>query len=134
MENIFTEINKIDLFSAAEIKVKAQELKEKYPYFPVFGVSAENEINLDKFKDFLWSQLGFIWVYLKEQKKDPDMTKPLVVKKGDPVEKVCLKIHHDILKKFKYARIYGKSAKFEWQRVGLEHVVEDNDIIEIYAR
>lgn len=127
-------INKIDLFSASEIKAKAQELKEKYPYFPVFGVSAENEINLDKFKDFLWSQLGFIWVYLKEQKKDPDMTKPLVVRKGDTIEKVCLKIHHDILKKFKYARIFGKSAKFEWQRVGLEHVVEDNDIIEIYAR
>ena len=127
-------MNKIDLFSVEEIKQKVNLLNEKYPNFPLFGVSAESEINLDKFKDFIWYKLGFQWVYLKEQRKEPDMEKPLVVKKGDNVARVCEKVHKDFLKKFKYAKVKGNSAKFEWQRVGLEHIVEDKDIVEIYAR
>lgn len=127
-------LNKIDLFNVDDMKEKITLLKNKYPQFPLFGVSAENIINLDKLKDFIWENLGFIWIYLKEQRKEPDMNKPLVVKKGDTIEKVCEKIHKDLLIKFKYAKIKGKSAKFDWQRVGLEHVVEDKDIVEIYAR
>ena len=73
-------------------------------------------------------------MFLKEAKKDPDFKKPLVLKKGNSIRDVCIKIHKDLLKKFKYAKIKGKSVKFDWQRVGLNHIVEDNDIIEIYAR
>lgn len=127
-------LNKIDLFSADEIKDKVILLNEKYSNFPVFGVSADQEINIEKFKDFIWDQLGFIWIYTKEQKKEPKMDEPLVVNKGDNIREIIIKIHQDMLKKFKYAKIKGKSAKFEWQRVGLEHVVKDLDIIEIYAR
>ncbi len=127
-------LNKIDLFPEHVIRQKVKEIKSKFSQFKLFGISAGSEINLEEFKDFIWEQLGFIWVYLKEAKKEPDMKQPLVVKRGDTVEDVCSKIHKDILKKFKHAKIKGKSAKFEWQRVGLDHVVEDGDIIEIYAR
>lgn len=127
-------MNKIDLFSADEIREKVELIKKKFPQFALFGISAGSEINLEKFKDFIWEQLGFIWVYLKEQRREPDMSKPLVVMRGETIEKVCERIHRDILIKFKYAKIKGSSAKFDWQRVGLDHVVEDNDIIEIYAR
>ena len=127
-------LNKIDLFSVEELKEKVTLIKENYPQFNLFGISAENEINLDKFKEFIWEKLGFMWIYLKEQKSEPDFKKPLVIQRGDTVEKVCSKIHKDMLEKFKYAKIKGKSAKFDWQRVGLEHIVEDKDILEIYAR
>jgi hypothetical protein len=127
-------INKIDLFSVEELKQKVDLLKKNYPQFPLFGISAENSINIEKLKDFIWDKLGFIWVYLKEQRKEPDLERPLVVKKGNTVKDVVEKIHKDLLKKFKYAKIKGTSAKFDWQRVGLEHMVEDKDIIEIYAR
>ncbi|MDA3854926.1 MAG: 50S ribosome-binding GTPase [Candidatus Woesearchaeota archaeon] len=127
-------LNKIDLFDVDTIKGMVDEIKEKYPQFSLIGISADADINLDKFKDFMWDQLGFIWVYLKELKKEPDMQRPLVVRKGDTVERVCNKIHKDVLDKFKHARIKGSSAKFNWQRVGLDHVVKDKDIIEIFAR
>ena len=127
-------INKIDLFTREELQEKIAYMKNKYPKFPLFGVSAEQKLNIEGYKDFLWYNLDFIWVYLKEMRYPADMTKPLVVTKGDSVEEVCLKIHKDVLDKFKFAKIKGKSAKFEWQRVGLEHIVEDGDIIEIYAR
>lgn len=127
-------LNKIDLFSVDEMKDKVNFLQKNYPNYPLFGISAESEINLDKLKDFIWEKLGFMWVYLKEQRKEADMSKPLVVMRGDTVESIGCRIHKDMLKKFKYAKVKGKSAKFDWQRVGLEHVVEDGDIIEIYAR
>ncbi len=127
-------LNKIDLFSVEEIKEKVKLLNDNHSRFSLFGVSADRDINLEKFKDFMWEKLGFIWIYLKEQRKEPDMSKPLVVSAGDNIEKVCSKIHKDVLKKFKYAKVKGTSVKFDWQRVGLEHVVEDKDIVEIYAR
>ena len=127
-------LNKIDLFSVEEMKKIRDTIQEKYPQFELFGISAEAEVNIDKFKDFIWDQLGFMWVYLKEQRKDPDLEKPLVVMQGDTVKDVCEKIHKDMLTKFKYAKLKGTSAKFDWQRVGLDHQVEHEDIVEIYAR
>ncbi|MFT4244490.1 MAG: OBG GTPase family GTP-binding protein [Candidatus Woesearchaeota archaeon] len=127
-------LNKIDLFSVKEMKEIRDMIQEKYPKFELFGISAEAEVNIEKFKDFIWDQLGFMWIYLKEQRKDPDLEKPLVVMQGDTVKDVCEKIHKDMLDKFKYAKLKGTSAKFDWQRVALEHKVEHEDIIEIYAR
>ena len=127
-------INKIDLYKPEELILIIKSIKKKYANFPLFGISASSNINLERFKDFAWRQLGFIWIYLKESKKEPDFQRPLVLMRGNTISKVCEKIHKDLLKKFKYAKIKGKSAKFEWQRVGLDHIVEDEDIVEIYAR
>ena len=127
-------LNKIDLFSPEEMKQIKDKVKQNYPDFPLFGVSAEVDVNLDKFKDFVWDQLGFIWVYLKEQRKETDYEKPLVLRKGDTVKDVCEGIHKDMLKKFRYAKATGTSAKFPEQRVSLDHKVEDRDVIEIYVK
>lgn len=127
-------LNKIDLFSSIEIEKLTKKLKENFPKFEIFGVSAEKELNLEEFKEFIWRNLNFFWIYLKEQKKDPDFNKPLVLKKGDSIYDCVSKIHKDILKKFKFAKIKGKSVKFDWQRVGLKHKLKDGDIIEISAR
>lgn len=127
-------LNKIDLFTKEEMKGKIEYFQKNFPTFPLFGVSAEENINLKGFNEFIWRELGFIWVYLKEQKKEPDMDKPLVLKRGDSIKRVCEKVHKDLLDNFKYASVKGKSAKFDWQRVGLDHIIEDGDIVEIYAR
>jgi len=127
-------LNKIDLISKDElIKIK-EEIKTNYPLFPFFEISAESGINLEEFKDFVWKELGFIWIYLKEQKKEPDFKKPLVLKRGDSIKELCKEIHKDLLKKFKYAKVKGSSVKFDWQRVGLEHNLKHEDVVEIYAR
>jgi hypothetical protein len=127
-------LNKIDLCSAQELKEKRDWLKKNYPGFEVFGISAEAEINLEKFKDFIWHRLGFIWVYLKEQKKEPDYSRPMVLNKGATVRDLCEKIHKDFVKKFRHGKVKGKSAKFEWQRVGLEHELKHEDVLEVYVR
>ena len=63
--------------------------------------------------------------------KDPDYDEPLILKKGQNVEDVCKKLHRDFIKKFRYAQIWGKSAKYSGQKVGLEHILSDNDLMTI---
>jgi len=124
-------LNKSDLLGCIEISKIINNIKKRYKNYEVTAISAEQDPNLDILKEFIFKLSEFIFIYLKEPRREPDLSKPLVVKKGSTVKGVCLKIHKDFLKKFKYAKINGKSVKFDWQRVGLNHVVADDDIVEI---
>ena len=58
----------------------------------------------------------------------------MVLRKGSIVQDAARGLHKDFLRYFKYAKISGPSAKFEWERVGLEHVLKDRDIVEFHMR
>jgi ribosome-interacting GTPase 1 len=62
------------------------------------------------------------------------MKDPLIVLKNSTVEDVCNRLHRDFVKNFRYAQIWGKSAKHPGQRVGLNHVLEDEDILTIVIK
>ncbi|MBE8539494.1 GTPase [Geoglobus acetivorans] len=116
-----TVVNKIDLYPDAEIPENA------------IAVSAEKKINLDKLVEEIYRKLDFIRVYLKPPGGKVE-EEPMILRRGARVEDVCRKIHRDLLENFKYARVWGKSVKFEGQKVGLEHELEDGDVITVYAR
>ena len=40
-------------------------------------------------------------------------------------------IHHELAASFAAARVWGPSARFDGQRVGRAHVMEDGDVVEI---
>jgi ribosome-interacting GTPase 1 len=73
-------------------------------------------------------------VYLKPQGQDADMEEPLIVKDDTTIEHICNKLHRDFVRKFRYARVKGPSAKFDWQRVGLDHLLKDGDLVTIVVR
>jgi len=73
-------------------------------------------------------------VYLKPQGQDADMVEPLIVKDTSTVRDVCVKLHRDFVRKFRYARVKGPSAKFDWQRVGLDHRLGDGDVLTVILR
>ena len=60
------------------------------------------------------------------------MKEPLILQKGVTVKDVCNKLHKDFVSKFRFARVWGKSAKFPGQKLGLGHVLEDRDVVEIH--
>jgi ribosome-interacting GTPase 1 len=43
-------------------------------------------------------------------------------------------IHHELAESCRGARVWGRSARFEGQRVGRDHVLEDGDTVEIVDR
>jgi len=98
---------------------------------PDICVSAEKGTNIRKLKELIYKKLDFIRIYCKEVGKKPDLGEPLIMYRGSKISDVCLKLHKDFVKKFKIARVWGKSSKFDGQMLGLKHTVQDKDIVEI---
>ena len=84
-----------------------------------------------KNKALIWGILGLIKIHTKEPGKHPEK-KPMVLKKGATVGKAAGDLHKDFENFFKFARVWGKSAKHQGQVVGKDHILKDEDILEIH--
>lgn len=126
----FVVVNKVDLVTEEYMKGVRNRLKG----WRVVPVSAVNDTGLDAMKDEIYDQLKFIRIFLKPQGKDADLVEPLIVREGDTVGAVCDSIHRDFRKKFRFANIWGPSAKFPGQTVGLNHIMRDQDILTLVTR
>lgn len=94
-------------------------------------ISAEKGENLEELKKKIYERLDFIRVYMRPHGGETDYSKPLVIKRNSTVGDVCDRLHKDFRKKFRYAIINGKSARFRDQIVGLDHKIEDEDVLTI---
>jgi len=121
-------VNKIDLVNEKYL----QELEQREGEF--LRMSAESGIGIEEFKERLFQKLELIRIFTKSRFEGVDFDEPLVIKSGSTIEDVCISIHRDLRKNFKYAIVTGPSAKFRSQRVGLGHVVMDGDVVQIFAR
>ena len=50
------------------------------------------------------------------------------------VEAFCNRLHKGIKDQFKYAWVWGSSVKHQPQRVGLDHILCDEDVVQIVKR
>ncbi|KAI9635184.1 P-loop containing nucleoside triphosphate hydrolase protein [Dioszegia hungarica] len=122
-------LNKIDAISIEEL-----DLLYKIPNS--VPISSQLWLNIDELLEFMWEKLNLVRIYTKPRGQAPDYSSPVVLRRGRcTVENFCNAIHKDILKQFKNAMVWGVSAKHSrGQKVGLEHVLEDEDIICIYKK
>ncbi len=123
-----TVLNKIDLLDARTLAKVKREIK------PDICISAKNDKNLSKVKELIFQRLKLIRIYLKEPGKEADMKIPLIMFRNCTIRDVSNKLHRDFEKKFKFARVWGPSAKFDGQRLMLGHRLKDEDVLEIHQR
>jgi len=123
-----TIINKIDLVSKERLEEIKKEIK------PDICISADRRTLIEKVKDIIYHGLNVIRVYCKQAGKPADMDVPMIMFKNATIEDVCNKLHKEFVKKFRFARIWGRSAKFAGQKVMLAHKLQDEDIVEIHTR
>jgi small GTP-binding protein len=123
-------LNKTDLVSRTEY----QEIKNGIKNFKVVKTSAENNKGLEKLKNSIFNSLKFMRLYMRPQGGKTDFKEPLVIKSRSTVGMVCDILHREFRKKFRYALIWGSSAKFPGQIVGLDHILKDKDVITIVIR
>jgi len=88
----------------------------------------------DKLKKTIFDRLKLMRIFLKQVGKKADMEVPLVVRQDSTIEQVCSKLHHDFVKNFKNAKVWGKSAKFPGQVLHGSHVLIDKDVVQINLR
>jgi ribosome-interacting GTPase 1 len=89
--------------------------------------------NQDDIKDIIWNNLNLIKVYTKQPGKKADYP-PIALKKGSLVKDLAGYVHKDFLRKFDFARIWGESVKFNATKVGLDHKLQDEDVIEFHLK
>jgi ribosome-interacting GTPase 1 len=108
-----------------------ERLKIHVTNFKVIPVSAINNVNLDILPFEIFSILGIIRVYTRSPGREID-NEAMPMKIDSTALDAAKKVHKNLYKNFKFARVWGDSAKFDGQRVGPEHVLRDGDIIEIH--
>lgn len=110
------------------IEIFEELLEDAWPYIPT---SAIEERNFDQLKAIVLKRLKIIRVYSKTPGKDADMTAPFTLKKGDTVEDFAAKVHKDIARDMKNARVWGIKV-YDGQLVQRDHILEDGDIVEVH--
>jgi hypothetical protein len=121
--------NKCDVRGAMD---RYNTLKDKYQgEFLILPISAKEGMNVDELKQEIYQLLEIIRVYTKVPGKPPDLTEPVILKKGSTIEDVALSIHKDFVAKLRYARIWG-SGKFDGQMVKRDYPVSEGDVIELH--
>ena len=119
-------ISKVDLANASQVSKVKKELNAD------LVVSAEDGLNINLLREMIFQKLDFIRIYMKEPRKEADMKEPMIIYRGATIRDVCSKTHKDFVKKFKFARVWGKSAKHPAQKVSLRHKLLDEDILELH--
>ncbi len=96
-------------------------------------ISAQRREHLEELKALIFARLRLMRLYLKEPGKDADLEIPLIIFSGATVRDLCRKLHRDFEDKFKFARVWGPSAKFGGQKFQLAHVFKDGDVVELHT-
>lgn len=121
-------LNKID-----QITIEELDLIYKIPH--AVPISGHHEWNFDDLLDKTWSYLDLLRIYTKPKGQLPDYTAPVVLKRvKSTVEDFCNSIHKGIMANFKNAVVWGSSVKHNPQRVGKEHQLADEDVVQIIKK
>jgi len=121
-------MNKIDQISIEEL-----DIVYKVPH--AVPISAHHKWNFDDLLEKMWEYLNLCRIYTKPKGQLPDYESPIVMQTGETtVEHFCLKLHKSLLKDFKYALVWGSSAKYQPQKVGKDHELNDEDVVQIVKK
>jgi ribosome-interacting GTPase 1 len=121
-------LNKIDAITLDELNI----LDQIEHYVPIAG---DLGWNLDELVERMWEYLDLIRIYTKPKGKDPDYEQPVIIQRvKSTIEDFCNKIHRNMIRDFRYAMVWGTSVKFNPQKVGKDHQLYDEDVVQIIKK
>lgn len=121
-------LNKIDQISIEELDIIC-DIPHCVP------ISAHHKWNYDALLEKLWEYLKLVRIYTKPKGQLPDYEAPVVLQSQRcTVEDFCNKVHRTIIKEMKYALVWGSSVKHQPQKVGKDHQLNDEDVVQIVKR
>ena len=123
--------NKLDLLIEKETPMKlAERIKDQLPMLLISSLTGQGLSQVGK---EIFRCLGLIRVYTKDPNQSKPSGQPFVVHAGTTIKELARSIHSDLAERYRYSRIWGPTSKFAGERVGPEHVLGDQDIVEIHA-
>lgn len=107
-------------------------LKDKYAkQLPVIAISAKEGTGLEKLKGGIYQLLDIIRIYTKTPRQKPDLSDPIIIKRGSTLEDAAAAVHKDFAANLKYARIWG-SSKHDGLMAKRDHILQDGDVVELH--
>ena len=108
-------------------------LKKKYKnIFPlIIGVSGKKGEGFIDFGNNILEFLNKIKIFTKSGNKIAEP--PLIVNKDSTVKDIALRIHKSFFKFFKYAIVYRKGLNMNKKRVGINYLLQNEDVVEIFT-
>ncbi|HWS48836.1 MAG TPA: GTPase [Candidatus Methanoperedens sp.] len=92
----------------------------------VVKMSAGKGIGIEEFKEKVWQGLSLVRVYLKRERNgEADRKEPLIMKKGQTLDKVLKRVSGEMRDDVSRAYIWGKNARFPGQEVSFSFPVFD---------
>jgi len=134
IDDLIDVIAKNRIYTPAIVAVNKVDLSKKGIPSNYLKISADKDIGLEELKEEIHRKLGIIKIYTKRHGEEPKMDEPMILKKGATVGSFCDRVHRGMRTLFRYALVWGKSVKHPGQRVGLNHVLQDEDIVQIIKR
>ncbi|MCK4636622.1 MAG: 50S ribosome-binding GTPase [Methanomicrobia archaeon] len=110
-----------------------ETFRKRYSEFGILSLSAEKKINIEQVKEKIYEILDIVRVFTKSPGSEPDYP-PIAMKRGATILDVAKEVHKQFYKNFKYAKVWGRSVKYDGQRAGGDHVVGEGDIVEIHIK
>jgi ribosome-interacting GTPase 1 len=123
-------LNKADLLPDSEELALYLELLQEQ--FPTLAVSVTQGTGLSELKAALFDLLGMVRVYTRVPGKAANFKSPFVIPQDTTVAELADRIHHDLGRTFKFARVWGQDT-FDGQRVQREYLLQEGDVVEIHA-
>ena len=123
--------NKIDLYTENEKrKIRSTLQSKRYDYIII---SAKTLEGLEELKEKIFKSFGKIRVYTKEPGKEKS-EKPFVLPKGTKIKEIAKRIFKQKTGNIKKIKIWGPSSKFPGQEVGMDHELQDLDVVEFRTK
>jgi ribosome-interacting GTPase 1 len=97
---------------------------------PVMPISVKERRNLERLKRAALDFLQVVRVYAKPPGREPDLSRPFVVKQGTTLAELGGMIHKDFVQHLKFARVWGGAVR-DGQMVSQDYVLQDGDIVEL---
>ena len=122
--------NKIDVCSIEEVDDIARQPMS-------WPISCYMNLGMEGLLLRVWNEMALVRVYTKKQGEKPDFEEPIVLSDGRGGSKVtnfCKQLHATLHKEFKYAVVWGTSAKHAALRAGLTHQLEDEDVVQVVKK
>jgi ribosome-interacting GTPase 1 len=122
--------NKLDVEGAAErLEELSALLEAPLEKIPVSAVSGRG---LEDLRRAVFRLLRIIRVYSKVPGKKAERGSPFTLRRGITVLEMARAVHKDFAEKLAYARIWSQGGGIEGLRVTRDHVLADEDIVELH--
>jgi hypothetical protein len=102
------------------------------PGLPIMPVSVLDQQSLTALeREVFYNVLGLIRIYTRVPGKKADLDEPFVVPRGASVVEAATRIHKELARNLKYAKVWGAKV-FDGQMVPRDYIMQDGDVVEFH--